>query len=112
MRTDPLAYLGQELEALRGTVEAAGRGTRLTGTMQLHELVIVFIGMFLAVSAVSFLSMGVMSIVGGEFRKEILIPLGILVFLGGMTIGGFIPEARRAFEELGRIVDASQGELR
>jgi hypothetical protein len=96
---------------IRGTVEATGRGARLTGTMRLHELVIVFIGGFVAIAGVAFLSMVVRNLVSGELQKETLIPLGILVVLGGMTIGGFIPEARRAFDELGRIVDASQGEL-
>ena len=79
--------------------------------MRLHELVIVFIGGFVAIAGVAFLSMVVRNLVSGELQKETLIPLGILVVLGGMTIGGFIPEARRAFDELGRIVDASQGEL-
>ena len=97
---------------IRGSVEAAGRGTRLTGTMQIHALVLLILGVVVFAVGSAFLSLAVGALRSGTLQLPLLIPLGLVVLLPVAMIGAFIPEARRSLTELGRVVDASHGELR
>jgi hypothetical protein len=58
-----------------------------------------------------FVSVLARDLASGHVERATLIPLAVLVFLIVMTLGGFIPESRRALGELGRLVDASRAEL-
>jgi hypothetical protein len=80
--------------------------------MQVHAIVMVFIGLFVAVAGTAAVSMGVQDLTSGQLRRETLIPLGVLAFLVAMTLIGFIPETRRALEKLGASIEASHAELR
>ena len=97
---------------IRGTVEATGRGTRLTGTMQTHELVLLILGVVVFTVGSAFVSLAIEALRSGTFQLPMLIPLGLVVVVPVAIIGAFIPEARRSLAELGRVVDASHGELR
>lgn len=96
---------------VRGTIEPAGGGTRITGTMRIHELVIVFIGAFFLMAGSVFIRMAVDDLRTGRLDPPTLIPLGVLVFLTAMTLIGFVPETHRTLAELRRVVDASSGEM-
>ena len=81
---------------VRGTIEPAERGARITGTLQLHALVIVFLGAFL-LGAFLFVSVGA---------------LPLVIFFWVVALAVFIPEAGKVLQELARIVDATHAELR
>ena len=97
---------------IRGTVEAAGHGTRLTGTMQTHELVLLVLGILVFILGSAFVSLAIGALRSGTLELPVLIPLGLVVALPVGMFAAFIPEARRSLAELGRVVDASHGELR
>jgi hypothetical protein len=96
---------------VRGIITSAGHGSKLTGSMRVHEIAMVFIGFFVALAGTAAVSMGVQDLTSGALRGETLIPLGVLAFLVAMTLIGFIPETRRALEELGTLIEASHAEL-
>jgi hypothetical protein len=97
---------------VRGTIESTGSGTRLTGTMQLDTLVMVFIGAFTFAAGSAFLSAAVRSVAGRQIDPILLPAAGVLALLIAMTMGGFVIEVRRTVEELVRVVDASHTDLR
>jgi hypothetical protein len=97
---------------IRGTVEAAGHGTRLTGTMQTHTIVLLLLGVLVFTLGSAFVALAIGTLRSGTFELPVLIPLGLIVVLPVGMIVAFIPEARRSLAELGRVVDASLGELR
>lgn len=97
---------------VRGTIEGTGSGARLTGTMQLHEIVMLLMGGLLAVAGSVFLSMAAQNLRSGRLEAPTLAALGAVVFFGGISIGGFISETRPVLDELVRLVDARHGELR
>ena len=97
---------------IRGTVEPAGRGTRLTGTMQTHGIVLLLLGVVVFTVGSAFVSLAIEALRSGTFLFPVLIPLGLVVALPIGMIAAFMPEARRSLAELGRVVDASHGELR
>lgn len=97
---------------VRGTITSAGQGSKLTGSMRVHEIVMAFIGLFVAVAGTAAVSMAVRDLAGGELRRETLIAFGVLTLLVAMTLIGFIPETRRALDELGGLMEASNAELR
>ena len=97
---------------VRGTIEAAGSGARLTGTMQLHEIVMLLMGGLFAVAGSALLSMAVQDLRSGQLETPTLAVFGVVVFFGAIAIGGFISETRPVLDELVRLVDARDGELR
>jgi hypothetical protein len=97
---------------VRGRIEPAGSGTRLTGTMQLHEIVMLLMGGLLVLAGSAFLSMAVQNLRNGHLETPTLVALGAVVFFGAISIGGFNSETRPVLDELVRLVDARGGELR
>ena len=97
---------------VRGTIEAAGSGARLTGTMQLHEIVMLLMGGLFAVAGSALLSMAAQDLRSGHLETPTLAVFGVVVFFGAIAIGGFISETRPVLDELVRLVDARDGELR
>ena len=79
---------------VRGTIEAAGTGARLTGMMQLHEM-----------------AMAAQNLRSGHLDTPTLAVFGAVVFFGAITVGGFTAETRPVLDELVRLVDARHGEL-
>ena len=97
---------------IRGTVEPAGSGTRLSGTMRLHAIVIVFIGAFVFAAGSVFLAGAARSVARDQLDPMVLPAMGVLAFLTVMTLGGFAIEVHGAFRDLIRVVDASHSDLR
>ena len=97
---------------VKGTIEPAAGGTRLTGTMRLHDFVVVFIGAFFLMAGSVFVRMAIDDLRRGQLSPPTLIALGVLVFLTAMVSIGFVPETHRTLAELGRVVDASHEEMR
>jgi len=95
---------------VRGTIVAAGRGARVTGTMQIHLVVLVMMGFLLLTLGVAFITFMVGELRRGAFNPVFIAPIVIVATLPVAMVVTFAREARRAFNELGRIVQASQGE--
>lgn len=96
---------------IRGSVETAIRGSEIRGTMQLHEIVLVVMAVFLGLP-----TMVLFSLLAGSLRSGSLDPaapyaLGVVGFLLVMMLGGFVVESRRALRDLAAIVDATRSEL-
>ncbi|HEX6047790.1 MAG TPA: hypothetical protein VFZ21_00925 [Gemmatimonadaceae bacterium] len=97
---------------VRGTIAASGRGARVTGTMQIHPLVLVIMGLVVPTLGVVFASVIVAELQRGSFNPVFLAPIAAIVALPVAMVVTFAREAQRAFGELGQIVQASQGECR
>jgi hypothetical protein len=97
---------------VRGTIVAAGHGARVTGTMQIHALVLLVMGLVLSVLGTAFVSLMLTELRSGGFYPVFIAPLVVIAVLPVAMVVTFAREARRAFSELGRIVQASQGECR
>ena len=97
---------------IRGRIEPAGSGTRLSGTLQLHDLVVVFIGCFMLAAGSVFLSGAARSVSSRHVDPMMLGGLGVLAFLTAMTLGGFFMEVKRSIDDLSQVVDASVAEVR
>jgi uncharacterized membrane protein len=96
---------------MRGTIESVGSGARLSGTMQLHEFVISFVGFFTFAAGTMFLSGAARSAASRQLERVMLVGLGVLVFLTAMTLVGFAMEVHRSFDELTGLVDVSRADL-
>lgn len=96
---------------VRGVISPMRGGTRITGTMRLHDIVVVFVGAFVAMAGFVFLSGAALSVTNRQLEPMMLGALALLVFLFAMTVGGFVVEARRTFEELTRLVGATRAEM-
>jgi hypothetical protein len=90
---------------IRGTIESTAGGTRIRGTMQLDQSVLVFVGVFVAYPAWLFVSLMLAS--NGEASwdaRVFALPAGIVAVVA-MTLFGFAHESRRALEELAVLLD-------
>lgn len=90
---------------IRGTIEPDASGTRIRGTMRLHEAVLVVMGLVLVVPGWIFLG----GLAGGFNSSALLLPAG-LAFLIAMAGSGFAAESRRSRAILidvfeGKVVD-------
>lgn len=97
---------------IRGSIESTASGTRLSGTMQLHHIVLVLMGFLMLAAGSVFLSGAARSVASRQVDPVMLGGLGVLVFLGAMTLGGFFMELNRSVDELARLVDASIADVR
>lgn len=90
---------------IRGTIEPAPGGSRIHGTMRLHEAVLVFLG-FLILGPVWFFLGGLMPSLreDGFSRSAFLIPAAAL-FLVVMAVFGFALERRRALAILTQVLE-------
>jgi len=96
-------------------IEPSGSGTRLSGTMQLHVLVVPFAGVYLAGAVIVFLLLAARIVADRRLEPFmlviLLVPLSVIVGVSASTFGGFSRETGWALHELGRLVDASSAEL-
>ena len=104
------------LPHVRGTIEPSGSGTCLSGTMQLHMLVLPFAGVYLVGAVIVFLLLAARIVADRRLEPVmlvlLLVPLWVIFGVSTATFGGFNRETGRALHELGRLVDASRAELR
>jgi len=89
---------------IRGTLEAAGGGSRIQGTMRLHEVVLVFMGFLLLLPAWLFVNLLLQGISTGRWDGSLLFIPVIPLFLTAIMGLGFTRESRRALADLAAIV--------
>jgi hypothetical protein len=103
------------LPHVRGTIESSGSGTRLSGTMQLHMLVLPFAGVYLVGAGIVFLLLAARIVVDRRLEPfmlvMLLVALSVIFGVSASTFGGFNRETGWALHELGRLVEASSAEL-
>jgi len=97
---------------IRGTIEAAAPGTRLHGTMRLHEAVLAIMATFTVLPSLVFLRLAYEGVRSGHVDRAAPIALAVVLFMLAMTLGGFALESRLALRELAAVVEASHSELR
>ena len=95
---------------IRGTIEPEASGTRIRGTMRLHEAVLVVMGFILLVPGWIFLGGLVRVASAGSFDPSALLLPAVLLFLIAMAVFGFNVESRRSRAILlevfeGKVVD-------
>lgn len=96
---------------IRGRVEATTNGTRLHGTMRLHEAVVAIMAVFIVVPVLVFLRLVTDSVRSGHMNEAAPIALAVVLFMLAMMLGGFALESRRALGDLAAILEASRSEL-
>jgi hypothetical protein len=105
-------YRNSFLPQIRGHVEPLRDGSRLTGTMRVHPVIVAFMVLWMAI--VVFI--GVPLIAGAlsdhRFPPVSLVPIIMLAFGIALPTFGFRFEARKGLRELATIVDASRVEMR
>ena len=89
---------------IRGAIEPAAGGSRIHGTMRLHEVVLGFLG-FLILALTWFLLSG--GLPPGALDRSVLLLPAIMVGLVMMAWLGFTWESRRALATLAEIVDGA-----
>ena len=89
---------------IRGTIEATGGGSTIRGTMGVHEIVVVFVGFFLAVAILAFLSLLLNSVKTGRWDAWMFVFPAAAVFLVVMMGLAFTHESRRALKDLAAIL--------
>ena len=90
---------------IRGSVEPAPGGTRVEGTMRLHQVVVLFMGFLILAPGWLLLNILPNSITTGRWDMTILAIPGAMVFLVSMMGIGFAWESRRALKDLAAIVE-------
>jgi len=103
------------LPHVRGTIEPSESGTRLSGTMQLHLLVVPFAVVYLVGAVIVFLWLAARIVADRRLEPHMLVALIValwmIVAVSAATFGGFSRETGWALHELGRLVEASSAEL-
>jgi len=89
---------------IRGTVATSIQGSEVTGTAQLHTIVIAFMGFLIAVLTLTLLRLLTSGIGARRWDTAVLVVPGILAFLILMMRLAFAVESRRALEELALVV--------
>jgi hypothetical protein len=95
-------YRNSFLPRVRGTITPSTRGTRLAGTMRLHDVVAAFMIVWLTAVGGACL---VFVPRAGSLEPAALIPLGMLVVGLVLPVAAFIPEARKARRLLAELVE-------
>jgi len=96
---------------IRGSVETASGGSEVRGSMQLHEIVLVVMAVFLGLPTMVLISLLAGSVSRGSLDPAAPYAIGVVGFLLVMMLGGFMLESRRALRDLALIVDATRSEL-
>lgn len=85
---------------IRGTIESATGGTRIRGTMQLHEAVVVFVGILVLGPTWLFVQLILESVKTGQWDPRIFaLPVAVVGLIAMMGFA-FAYESRRALREL------------
>jgi hypothetical protein len=105
-------YRNSFIPLIRGRIEPAPSGSRLTGTMRIHPVVGAFMVLWLAIVVFIGVPILVGSLSDHWFNPVALVPL--IMLAAGITLPfvGFSVEARKGLREMAAIVDASRAEMR
>jgi hypothetical protein len=98
-------YRNSFLPRVRGTITPSTRGTRLAGTMRLHDVVAAFMIIWLTAVGGACLLFVPHAASAGSLEPAALIPLGMLVVGLVLPVAAFIPEARKARRLLAELVE-------
>ena len=93
---------------IRGTIEAAPGGSTIRGTMQLHEVVLVFMGFLLFMATWSFLNLFLHSVKTGRWDAGMFVFPAAGLFLVVVMGLGFRYESRRALDDLRAILEGGR----
>jgi predicted Co/Zn/Cd cation transporter (cation efflux family) len=96
---------------IRGSIEPAGHGSRVQGTMRLHEMVLGFLAFIFLVPGWAFMSIAGGSLLKGGPDATAFIAVGVLLLIVAVMLVVFWMESRRALRMLSELVDASRSEL-
>jgi hypothetical protein len=93
---------------IRGAIEPLPGGSRIHGTMQLHEVVLVFMGFLVVGPLWLFAQLFIQSVQSGHWDLRIfIVPAAVIGLLAVMSLA-FVHESRRALTEFAAVVN---GEL-
>ena len=96
---------------IRGTVEATSSGSRLSGTMRLHGLVVAFVGVYMVGASAVLVWAAARSVTSRQLEPAVFVALGVLAFLMVLTSGAFAVEVRRSCKELTKLLDGSRMDI-
>lgn len=109
--TRVIHYRNSFLPTISGTVEAASRGSRVSGTMSIHPAVLVFMAVWITFVGAATVGLVRQSFASGDLSPALLVPFGMLAFGLALPLIGFIPEARRATRILTELVSGTNPRL-
>lgn len=98
-----ISYRNSFLPVVEGTIRSDFDGSIISMKMRLNYFVLVFVIFWSSGVTLVFLAMLMSAIAKGKFQPAIFVPLGMLLFLSALVIGGFKYESRlvrKDFEEL------------
>jgi hypothetical protein len=96
---------------IHGRIEPDTRGSRIHGTMQLHEIVMAVMAVFLGLPTLLLINLLLDSVREGQLNPAAPYAFGVILFLLAMLLGGFAVESRRALGDLAEIVEATKSEM-
>jgi hypothetical protein len=91
-----IQYRNSFLPQITGTIRAEALGCSIAVTMRLHPFVLAFSAIWLSGVAAVGGMFGLSALAGGSLDLWMLGPLGMLMLVTTMIVGGFGLEARRA----------------
>lgn len=100
-----IGYRNSFLPRIKGTIERDYDGMTIKVKMRLHIFVIVFLYFWFGSAGLGCIAVLTQSF-SLEFNVRTLIPFGLLLFVYGMTMGGFKFESNKSKKELQKIFEA------
>lgn len=92
---------------IKGEIEKDLYGVRLHVKMRLHPLVLVFMSIWLGITAIICLATLVFIVMNDHFEPMTLIPFGMLIFGYALMLGGFKYESIKSKSDLAQLWEAS-----
>jgi hypothetical protein len=101
-----IGYRNSFLPRINGTIEKNYDGTTIKVKMQLHILIVVFLCVWCGGFGLAGIAILTQAFRSSEFNAMTLIPVGMLIFVYGLTMGGFKFESVRSKKDLQAIFEA------
>lgn len=102
-----ISYRNSFLPQVTGTVTPEGSGSRISITMKLHSVVLIFLLVWSGVLASICVAVGVSFIAGSVEGTAALAPFGLFLLASLVITGSFAYEARKATELLTSLLRAT-----
>ena len=101
-----IGYKNSFLPRIKGNIEKDFGLTKVHVKMRLHPFVLVFMTIWCVVVSIAFLAFFTVSVGSGVFVSPILIPIGMLMFVYGLTTIAFKYESIKSKKYLAELFDA------
>lgn len=101
-----ISYRNSFLPRISGTIEKSYDGTIIKIKMKLHIIVVVFLCVWCGGVGLGCFVFLTQAFGNSEFNAATLIPFGLLLFVYGMTMGGFKFESHKSKKYLQTIFEA------